>query len=155
MAKILLLVAVLSVVAICSCQKLEGWRNKQIQQIHQGASSNNRLTPPTQPIEIPEKDLGDFPADPSFVIVVYSTLGNTTDFQAISGWDAEQTVIWYHTKLNQLGYDSGDNISRILDGATYFPQQDVRPSPAFDEIYVKVSMNTSDQVVIEVKATKN
>ena len=55
---------------------------------------------------------------------------------------------WLVGKLGALGYDSGDNASRFLEGATY-----QRQSGTYHSLYVKLSLNTAKQCTVEYRAS--
>jgi hypothetical protein len=88
----------------------------------------------------------ELPLDDSFTILKYNE-GGVLLLDALSPWDALKTAQWMLARLGELGYDSGDNPSRLLEGATY-----LRGSGKYRELYIKVGLNTADQCTIEYRS---
>jgi hypothetical protein len=141
-----------------ACDQLEGWRDSQVQQSHQ-AVQGSKVTPPAQPASVPDSVKDELPLDPSFTVLSYSAEGGGhggpphqdnggMTLTALSPWDAEQTALWLVGRLGALGYDSGDNASRVLEGATY-----TRQTGSYTSLYVKLSLNTAKQCTVEYRAT--
>jgi len=150
---IILLLAFCSLLA--SCNQLKHWRNGQIQQSRKIAQGS-AVTPPAQPPSVPDSVREQLPLDASFTILSYSgggsgtapSTGGTVSLTALSAWDATATAQWLVAKLGALGYDSGDNPSRVLDGAEYH-----RDSGDYHTLYVKLSLNTAEQCTVELRAS--
>ena len=140
---LLLVVCALSV----ACNELKDWRNSQIQQSHSAASAG-KLAAPAQVINVPTSLTNKLPWDPRFEVVSYSDTGGQFTLTAISPWNTLQTTKWMLTKLSQLGYDSGDNPSRILEGVEYS-----NPSAKISRLFVKVTLNTHKQCSIELSGS--
>lgn len=140
---ILLLAALL---LAASCNEVDEWRDGQIAE-SQRIAQGSQITPPEQPISVPDSLRRELPLDDSFTILSYSEAGGAHSVTALSPWKAEQTALWLVSKLGELGYDSGDNPSRVLEGATY-----QRSRGAYRSLYVKLSLNTSDQTTVEYRA---
>jgi hypothetical protein len=134
-------------VTLPSCNYANKWKNSQIAESHAIAQGSKIAPPATPPAEA--KDLAeDLPVDAAWQVYDYSEAGDTTSAKLISSVGAEQTTEYIDSRLHSMGYDSGDNLSRILEGVTYSGRG------KYSSIYVKVDMNTADQVTVELRATK-
>lgn len=128
---------------LASCNELKDWRDSQIRQSHSAASAG-KLIAPAQPISIPASITKELPWDPGFVVVTFHESREGVAITALSPWDTLQTSKWMLTRLWHLGYDSGDNPSRILEGVEYASQ-----AAKFPKLFVKVTMNTHEQCIVE------
>jgi hypothetical protein len=130
------------------CNKLASWKNQQIQSSNQSAAGS-KITPPAQPITVPSDVQAALPLDPAFTILSYSDTGGTVSLTALSQKETTATCEWFLTEMARRGYGSEDNASRILEGLEFISEQ-----AAYKRVWVKVSMNSSDQTTIEIKANK-
>jgi len=147
-ATFLIVVLLAACSLLSACNELKQWRNSQIQQSHKIAQGSS-ITPPAQPISVPDGVRKELPLDDSFTILSYSDSGDTVNLSALSAWDATTTAQWLVARLSELGYDSGDNPSRILEGVEYR-----RERGDFTALYIKLSLNTSDQCTVEYRASR-
>jgi hypothetical protein len=131
---------------LAGCDQLKAWRNGQVRQMHQLAQGS-KVTPPAQPVSVPDSVKDELPLDPTFTVLSYSGSSGSATLTALSPWDGTKTAEWLVARLGQLGYDSGDNASRILDGATY-----QKSGGAYHSLYVKLSLNTAEQCTVEYRA---
>jgi hypothetical protein len=141
-----------------SCDEARQWRDSQVAQSHKIAQGS-KVTPPATPIEVPDSVRDELPLDSSFTILSYSGPGNgggspppqgdTVSLTAFSPWPAEQTALWLVARLGELGYDSGDNASRVLEGAEFH-----RDRGTYRTLYVKLGLNTAEQCTVEYRAGK-
>lgn len=92
----------------------------------------------TSPATLSRSIERELPLDSSFVIDSVQQLpGGNYAIEATSSQDTLQTSTLLISRLQQLGYETGDNPSRILEGASYSkPQGKVR------ELEVRVSLET-------------
>ena len=133
--------------SLSACDMLANWRDNQVQSSHTYAQQGGHVLPPATPITIPQSIARDLPVDPSFTYTLYTDSGGNIFIDAISAWDTLTTTQWMIGKLAQLGYDSGDNASRILEGVDYSGSKNTE----YDRIHVKVTLNGSDQCVLEIR----
>jgi hypothetical protein len=131
-----------------SCNEAKQWRDSQVAQSHQIAQGS-KVTPPAAPITVPDSVRRELPLDDSFTVLSYSETGSNVTLTALSPWEAEKTALWLVGKLGELGYDSGDNASRVLEGAEYH-----RDRGTYRTLYVKLSLNTAEQCTVEYRAGK-
>jgi hypothetical protein len=131
---------------LTSCPWAAKFRDQQVAESHKLAEGD-RITPPISP---PAK-VGDFaddlPADKAWPVLEYSDSGGTVSAKLLSTSSSEQTIQWVDNRLHEMGYESSDNISRMLEGVTYSGKG------KYSSIYVKVDMNSSDQVTVELHGT--
>jgi hypothetical protein len=132
---------------LCSCNILADWRDRQIKASHTAGRSLKPIEPPAVPIVVPDNVLETLPADKSFTFLNYAKSGDKVSLKAISPWDAETTSLWMLARLKELGYDSGDNPSRILEGCDFFGEMGVR----YDSIWTRVDLNAAEQCLIEIE----
>lgn len=138
-------------VLLVGCNELAKWRASQIQTSHTAAQQGGPVVPPATPVTIPGSVLATLPIDESFTFTEYSRQGDTIHIKAISPWDAATTANWMLSRLAELGYDSGDNPSRILEGCDYMGSEKTE----YKSIRVKVDLNSSDQCLVEIFSTPN
>jgi len=134
---------------LASCNLLANWRDSQIQASHTAAQQGGPVLPPPVPIVVPDSVLRDLPLDKSFTFLQYTKNGDNVEIKAISAWDAATTSNWMLARLTELGYDSGDNPSRILEGCDYYGNQGAK----YKVIRAKVDLNASDQCLVEISST--
>jgi hypothetical protein len=147
MSRALITVGILlCLVQLTGCNLLAKWRDSQIQTSHTAAQQGGPVLPPATPITIPSGVLATLPLDQSFTFTDYSKQGDDVIVKAISAWDAATTANWMLARLAQLGYDSGDNPSRILEGCDYLGNSESK----YKSIRVKVTLNSSDQCLVQI-----
>ena len=131
---------------LASCKFAGQWRDKQVAESH-SLAQGDRIIPPVSPPAKAE-DLADgLPVDKGWPVLEYNASGGTVNAKLLSTSTAEQTTEWVDSRLHAMGYDSGDNLSRLLDGVTYSGKG------KYAQIYVKVGMNSSEQVTVELKGS--
>ena len=133
---------------VAACPKLGEWRDRQI------ATSSNlaqgqQIKKPQQAVSMPPETTEDLPINPSFTVLEYTEHGSHVHVSVLSAWDAQQTTIWLVGEMARRGYESGDNASRILEGATYYHDK-----ARFESIWLKVNLNTASQCSIEMIASE-
>jgi hypothetical protein len=153
-----LLIATAAVLLLASsCNEAKQWRDSQVAQSHQIAKGST-VTPPAIPIEVPSSVRRELPLDDSFTVLSYSGPGNgggsppsqdAVLLTVLSPWGAEKTALWLVGKLGELGYDSGDNPSRVLEGTEFH-----RDRGTYRTLYAKLSLNTSEQCTVEYRGRK-
>lgn len=133
------------------CPQAARWRDAQIAQ-SQRLAQGQRVTPPAQPISIPKAVREELPLDDSFTITEFSgSAGNrAVTVAGLSAWDTESTALWMIRKLGQLGYESDENPSEILNGAEYY-----HPKRRYRRLVVTVTMNTADQCILRLEASES
>jgi hypothetical protein len=141
------LLAILFAALLISCDQFDAWRDGQVAESKRIAKGS-KIDPPAQPVSIPDSLRSELPLDGSFTVLTYSEQGGTASLTALSPWNAEKTALWLVQRLGELGYDSGDNASRVLEGATYS-----KGSGGYRSLYVKLGLNTSEQCTVEYRAT--
>jgi hypothetical protein len=146
MLRLVLLLLLLAILLAASCDQLASWRDGQVAESKRIAKGS-QIDPPAQPPSVPDSVRRELPLDGSFTVLTYTEQGGTASLTALSPWDAEKTALWLVGKLGELGYDSGDNASRVLEGATY-----AKGSGTYRSLYVKLSLNTSEQCTVEYRA---
>ncbi len=129
-----------------SCNELAEWRDNQIKTSHDLVNAN-KLIPPDPPITIPSKIANQLPWKADFVAITYSAERGEVLITALAPEDTLITTKWMLTRLAQLGYDSGDNPSRILEGVEY-----TSDNATYGSLYVKVTMNVHEQCSVELRA---
>jgi len=142
--------AALAVLLCGGCPQMARWRDAQIAQSQQIAQGQ-KIAPPAQPISVPGSVREELPLDDSFVITEYSASAGNREVTvaAISAWDTEQTATWMISKLREMGYDSGENPSEILNGVEYY-----NADRRYQRLTVKVTLNTADQCLVRLEAAK-
>jgi hypothetical protein len=148
-AKVSRLLAALAVLLLCTgCNQLSSWRNRQIASSHKTAASH-KITPPATPVALPADVAQALALDSSFSILSYSEGQGGAEAVALSGKDTTATCEWFLAQMQQRGYASEDNPSRILEGLDFTSSQ-----AEFKLIRIKVTLNTDDQTLVEIKASK-
>jgi hypothetical protein len=127
-----------------SCDYAAKWRDVQVAESHELAQGD-RITPPVSPPAEAEDLADDLPVEAAWPVLEYSESGGSVNAKLLSTRDAEQTTLFVDGRLRELGYESGDNLSRLLEGVTY------RGKGKYAEIYAKVNMNSSEQVTVELR----
>lgn len=132
------------------CPEFAQWRDAQVAQSQQIAKGQ-AVTPPAQPPSVPKSVRDELPLDDSFTITEYSAgAGNReVTIAALSAWDTERTATWMISELGRRGYDSGENPSEILNGVDYY-----NPRAKYKRVKVQVTMNTADQCLVRIEASK-
>ena len=134
-----------SVMLSAGCPQMAKWRDSQVAESHTLAQGDKVVPPVTPPAKA--SDLaGNLPVDPSWLVYEYSDKDGV-DVKLISTAGAEKTTEWIDGKLHEMGYDSGDNMSRLLDGVSYSGKG------KYSSIWIKVDMNSSDQVLVEERGS--
>jgi hypothetical protein len=126
------------------CDEAKTFKQQQIKAsntIAQGSA----ITPPATPPARAEDLADDLPVDLAWTVLEYNDNGGQVTAKLLSTSSAEATTLFVHGWLEQRGYDSGDNLSRLLDGVTYTGQG------KYKRIYAKVGLNTADEVTVELR----
>jgi hypothetical protein len=144
-AFVLLILALLCL--LTACPQAAKFRDQQIAESHKLAQGD-RITPPVVPPAKAEDFEEELPVDKTWPVLTYLDEGGTLSVKLLSTANAEQTVQWIHNRFAQMGYATNDNFSRILEGVTYAGQG------KYSQIYVKVDLNSSEQVTVELRGTK-
>ena len=136
---------------VVSCNEIAEWRDRQIQQSHTAAQQGGPVLPPAVPITVPGNVLESLPVNDSFTFTHYTKHGNIVELKAISPWDTATTSNWMLARLAELGYESGDNPSRILEGCDYFGGSET----VYSSIWAKVDLNSADQCLVEIETREH
>jgi hypothetical protein len=137
------------VAGLTGCNLLADWRDSQVSKSG-AATSSGQVQPPAQPLSIPAGVASALPVPDNSTVVMYMEGGGATTISLISPWDTLATCNWMLGRLQELGYDSGDNPSRILEGVEYSNSR-----AKFPRVKVQVTLNTSDQCLIDIEAYDN
>ena len=132
-----------------SCNELKDWRDSQIKTSHDLVNAG-KVSPPATPINVPSKITSQLPWNSGFIVTAYTLGDEDVEIAVISPDDTRETCKWMLGKLAELGYDSADNPSRMLEGVDYHS-----PKTLYPRLYVKVTMNVHDQCFIEFKGYEN
>ncbi|MDQ3022822.1 MAG: hypothetical protein M3R04_00330 [bacterium] len=131
---------------LVGCNYANKWKNQQVATSHSIAAGNPVTPPATAPAKA--KDLADdLPVDPAWQVYEYAENGSTVSVKLLSTNGAEGTTLWLDARLREMGYESGDNISRLLEGVTYSGKG------KYENIFVKIGMNNDDQVTVELRGS--
>jgi hypothetical protein len=91
----------------------------------------------------------ELPLDSTFTIEsVAEQQGGAVEITAVSAWDTLRTSTYILDSLAKLGYETGDNASRILEGTVY-----TKPNGKIAEIDIRITLEKDDscRVMIEAK----
>ena len=135
--------------SLCGCDLLAGWRDSQVRQ-SSAAATAGKVVPPQQPVKIPKNLERALPVPEGATVVSFLDGGGVASIHLISPVDTLETCNWMLGRLQQLGYDSGDNPSRVLEGVEFHNAR-----ARYPRLYVEVSLNTHDQCTIELQAYEN
>jgi len=141
-----LLICAAVALTLASCKFASQWRDQQVAESHRLAQGD-RITPPVSPPAKAADLAADLPVDAGWPVLEYSAGGRSVSAKLLSTQGAEQTTQWVDARMRAMGYDSGDNMSRLLEGATYSGKG------KYAQIWAKVSMNSSEQVTLELKGS--
>jgi hypothetical protein len=132
--------------ALAGCDYASKWKNQQVATSH-AIAQGDKVTPPATPPARAE-DLGDdLPVYSLWKVIEYTEGDGTVMVKLLSNTGAGSTTIWLSDRLSQMGYENADNQSRLLDGVTCIGRG------KYKNIWVKVDMNTSDQVTVELQGS--
>ena len=132
---------------LTACPWAAKFRDQQVAESHKLAQGD-RITPPVSPPASAADFEDDLPVDKTWPVLEYKDNGDSLNVKLLSTANAEQTITWVHGRFAQMGYATNDNMSRILEGTTYSGKG------KFSQIYVKVDMNSSEQVTVTFTGTK-
>jgi hypothetical protein len=99
---------------------------------------------------IPGDIQAKLPIDPSYNVVSYSYLNGEVHAYLTTSQNAMDTTTAVVQRLAELGYDSGDNPSRILEGVEYTSE-----TAAFKRLRVKVTLTDEETCVIQLDGYEN
>jgi len=134
------------VLLLSSCPWAAKFRDQQVAESHKYAEGD-RITPPVSPPAKAEDLADDLPVDKTWPVLEYSENNGTVTTKLLSTSTSEQTIQWVDGRLHEMGYESSDNISRMLEGVTYTGKG------KYTSIQVKVDMNSSEQVTVALIGT--
>jgi hypothetical protein len=132
---------------LTACPWAAKFRDQQVATSHQLAQGD-RITPPLNPPARAEEFEDVLPVDKTWPVLEYTQNPGDIHLRLLSTATAEQTVTWVDSRLQTMGYASSDNLSRMLEGATYVGKG------KYSQIYVKVDLNSSEQVTVDIKGTE-
>lgn len=139
--------ALVAALLCCACDYAAKWRDAQVAESHKLAQGD-RITPPVRPPAKAADFVDDLPVEKAWPVLEYSEKGDNVRTKLLSTRDAEQTTLFVDQRLRDLGYASGDNISRLLEGASYSGKG------KYSLIMVRVTMNSTGQVTVELTGAK-
>jgi hypothetical protein len=135
------------VTLLTSCPWAAKFRDQQIAESH-SLAQGDRITPPVSPPARAEEFEDDLPVDKTWPVLEYKEEIHSIHLKLLSNATAEQTITWIDGRLRQMGYQSGDNMSRMLEGVAYAGKG------KYSQIHVKVDMNSSEQVTVDLNGTE-
>ena len=135
------------VTLLTSCPWAAKFRDQQVAESHRLAQGD-RITPPVSAPAKAEDFEDDLPIDKTWPVLEYKRDSAGVHLKLLSTANAEQTVVWVDGRLRQMGYESGDNMSRLLEGVTYAGKG------KYSQIHVKVDLNGSEQVTVDILGTE-
>lgn len=143
-------IVLMPIVLVAGCDVLESWRDGQVDKSKQAAQAG-AVALPAQPLVVPGEVYDSLPLDGSQQIVSYqpSSSMDEVELTALSAWSVEETCMWMLGRMQQDGYHTDDNPSRILEGLEFFAAD-----KAYSSIVIKVTMNTADQCLITIVARR-
>ena len=90
----------------------------------------------------------ELPLDARFTIeALNEQQGGVVELEAISSDDLLETSKYLVSSLARLGYESGDNASRILEGVTYS-----KDSGKVRELFVKLTQDNDGKVRVILRS---
>lgn len=132
---------------LASCPQAAKFRDQQIAESH-SLAQGDRITPPVTAPAKAEDFEDDLPVDKTWPVLEYKEDPGSIHLKLLSNASAEQTITWIDGRLHTMGFESGDNLSRILEGVTYMGKG------KYSRIYVKIDVNSSEQVTVDIKGTE-
>jgi hypothetical protein len=126
----------------CSCDEVGRWRDGQIATSNQLAKSG-AIEPPEKPVEVPDSIRDDLPLGEQWTILSYADTGGKVSVRALTEDDTARVAFAMLGRLRELGYETDDNPSRILEGVIY--------SRKDDKLYVRVELNSAEQSLITLR----
>lgn len=143
MLRLLPLLVLLSV--LVGCNELDEWRAGQIK-ASGDAARGSAVEAPETPVEVPSGVRRELPLHDDWTILSYSDASGLPHVRALSTDDTTPIALYLLQRLGELGYEPGDNVSRILEGTVYSGRG------RYTNLFVRVELNTSEQTLITLRA---